>query len=84
MYYIVSIFKSTNPKSWLTPSGLIPQISTYFVTSGIIAIILNLANFPIIMRKFNLWRWYKDTPDSILEYQVNLNKKFEYPEFDVA
>ena len=56
MYYIVSLFRSTGSNSWVTPSGLIPQISVYFVTSGIIGIGLNILNFPVLLRKFNLWR----------------------------
>ena len=62
------------------------QISSLVVTSGIIQIFFNLVNIPAIIRWAKL-QWYfrglkKDS--EVKMFQINLNRMFEYIEFDMA
>lgn len=84
IYYFVALINNKTNDDLLSASGLIYQVSSLITTSGVINIISNLLNTDAILRRLKLWWYYKGKDDKINEFQVNLNQKFQFPEFDIA
>lgn len=68
----------------MSASGLVYQISSLITTSGVIQIFTNAFNIPAILRRLTLWWMKRDKGQDFQEYQIHLNQKFEYIEFDIA
>jgi hypothetical protein len=66
----------------MSPAGLVLQVSSLIVVSGVIQIIVNFANIPYLTRTGMLWWYYKywnykDIKDKkINTFQVTLNKAY--------
>lgn len=70
----------------LSSAGLVVVVSSLIVVSGFIQIATNLVNVPAILRRLQLWWYYSDKEENaeINQFQLRLNKQFEFVEFDMA
>ncbi len=78
IYYIISLINNKTNDDLMSAAGLIYQISSLITTSGAIQILSNAFNVPAVIRRLTIWWYYKDSGKYIDEYQIHLNKKFEY------
>ncbi len=53
--FVVKIIKND---PFTTSAGLIYQVTTSFITGGLIEIVLSCSNYSYLIKKFNLWRKY--------------------------
>jgi hypothetical protein len=79
VYYIVTLISK---RPYMSPTGLILQVSSLIVVSGFINIIINFVNFNYLWRKVSLWRRYrylnlKDKAETTIPtFQVKLNRDY--------
>jgi hypothetical protein len=74
----------------MSPAGLVLQVSSLMVVSGVIQIVVNFVNIPYLTRNAMLWWYYnywgyKESKNKkINTFQITLNKAYELPEFNFA
>ena len=82
IYYFVSLIIHNETKSkLLSQEGLVFQISSLVVTSGIIQIFVNFVYPADIIRRLKImWYFYgKNDKDKLNMFQIRINKIYEYP-----
>lgn len=87
IYYFISLIVNQETNwAMLSQEGLIFQISSLVVTSGFIQIVTNLVNVPAMIRWAKIKWHFRDLgkDDTVSMFQVNLNRMFEYVEYDMA
>ena len=85
-YFIALIVIKEDINLMLTQNGLVMEISSLVITSGMIQILVNAVNVNATLRNLKL-KWKLgifDEKDEIALHQVKVNKMYEYVEFDLA
>lgn len=86
IYFILSVIRQENKTGLMSQEGLVFQVSSLIVTSGVIQIIMNIIDIPAVIRILYI-KWFyrgKSDDDEINEFQVHLNRTYELVEFDIA
>lgn len=86
IYFILSLIRQENKTGLMSQEGLVFQVSSLIVTSGVIQIIMNMIDIPAWIRIIYI-KWFyrgKADDDEINEFQVHLNRTYELVEFDIA
>ena len=84
IYYFISLINNRTNDDLLSASGLVYQVSSLITVSGIIQIFNNVLNVGDIIRRLTIWWYYRNSGETVNEYQLHLNKAYEYVEFDIA
>jgi len=74
----------THPMPYLSDEGLVVQVSSLFLTSAVIQIALNIVNPSALIQKLTKFFISFNEDKRVNLFQIDLNQKFELPEFDLA
>lgn len=84
IYFIVFEIKGGHFNVLKERIGLVDQISWLLVISASLQIFFNILNIGDIYRKIMICLYYRGVDKEVPEFQINLNKAYEYVEFDIA